>query len=174
MIETGIIASDARVELLAGFVTEKMSKNPLHAAFTTILNRLFILLLPPNWIIRKEDPIVLEESMPEPDIAILDGRKINQLAEHPQPKHIALLVEVADSTLAKDQTVKKALYAQANIPVYWIINLPDQLIEVYRHPLRTGDYGQRETYRFDQPVPIELVGEIIANLELAPYLDGLN
>ncbi|MEM7802376.1 MAG: Uma2 family endonuclease, partial [Chloroflexota bacterium] len=75
-----------------------------------------------------------------------------------------------DTTLDRDQTIKKEIYADAGIPTYWIVNLQDRQIEVYTKPLASRDYGERRTYQFDQQVPVVIDGKTIGELKLADHL----
>jgi Uma2 family endonuclease len=92
---------------------------------------------------------------------------MDYLDRHPGPEDVALVVEVSDATLNRDQTLKKQLYAAAAVPVYWVVNLPDNQVEVYSQPFvgtAKPDYRQRQTYNLSESVPVwigtELVGEI--------------
>jgi Uma2 family endonuclease len=98
----------------------------------------------PGWLVRAQDPIALDaESEPEPDVAVVPGLPRDYLAEH--PARPALLVEVAESSLAFDRGHKGSLYARAGIADYWIVNLVDEVLEVYRRPAldRSAEFGWR-------------------------------
>jgi len=96
------------------------------------------------------------------------------MTRHPGPQDIALLVEVSNTTLPRDRTVKARVYARAGVAVYWIINLVDRQIEVYSEPTGPAPqpaYGRRTDYRPGQAVPLVIggtqVGQIAVN-ELLP------
>jgi Uma2 family endonuclease len=98
----------------------------------------------PGWLVRAQDPVALDaESEPEPDVAVVPGRPRDYLAEH--PTRPALLVEVAESSLAFDRGHKGSLYARAGLADYWIVNLVDEVLEVYRGPAldRSAEFGWR-------------------------------
>lgn len=172
MIEAGIFNHDDQIELLSGWVINKMSKNPPHAVITGILFELLLKLLPPYWFVQVEGPITLTDSEPEPDIAIVRGKRIDYYEQHPTGADVALVIEVADSSLQRDRILKKAIYAAAGIPIYWIVNLQDQQIEVYQKPLQTEepDYGERLTYPFDHQVGIEIEGQRVGTINLSDHL----
>ena len=91
----------------------------------------------------------------------------------PGAEDVALIVEVADSTLHRDRTTKKRLYAQAGIPVYWIVNLVDRRIEVYREPSGPGeqpDYRQRQDCRSGDNVPLVIEAGEVAQVAAADLL----
>jgi Uma2 family endonuclease len=94
------VLDDPRVELINGFLVRKMAKNPPHVIATKWLVRLLERLLPPGWHISKEDPVRIPAfDEPEPDVAIVAGVPEDYRVRHPGPGDIALLVEVADTTL---------------------------------------------------------------------------
>jgi Uma2 family endonuclease len=88
-------------------------------------------------------------SEPEPDIAWVEKKDYS--TRHPEPGEIRLIVEVADSSLADDRGYKLAVYAEAGIAEYWIANLIDEQIEVYRDPIGR-DYGDKSIYRGDAKI----------------------
>ncbi|HKZ04298.1 MAG TPA: Uma2 family endonuclease, partial [Methylomirabilota bacterium] len=101
-------------------------------------------LLPAGWVVRSQMPVALdEESEPEPDLAVIRGTRAELWAAHPTLP--ALVVEVADTSLAFDRDVKGSLYARAGIADFWIVNLLDRVVEVRRDPAAdaTARYGWR-------------------------------
>jgi Uma2 family endonuclease len=89
------------------------------------------------------------DSEPEPDVVW--ARRRNPAEGHPTAADVLLVIEVADSSLEIDRTEKAALYADAGIQEYWIVNLLDRAIEVYRGPTRAG-YSSQQTFAADQVV----------------------
>jgi Uma2 family endonuclease len=86
-------------------------------------------------IVRCQDPISLpNHSEPEPDIAIVRLRSDDYVDSHPAPADIILVIEVADSSIKFDRETKAPLYAAAGISEYWIVNLIDNRLEIYRQP----------------------------------------
>ncbi len=161
------ILDDDRVELLDGYLVKKMGKNPPHVWSVDTILRLLSAMLPQGWYLRKEDPIRIPNfDEPEPDIAIVRGSRETYSTNHPQPKDIALLVEVSESTLARDRGEKRAAYARGRIPIYWIVNLVDRQVEVYTRPGRRG-YRSSRIFQAGQVVPVVIsateVGRIGVN-----------
>jgi len=147
-----------RVELLEGEIYEMSAMPDPHAAALTFFGReLNQKLLEHAWIIQ-ETPITLDEQQdgePEPDFALLKAEKVRRGKQH--ARDLSLVVEISDSSLKRDRTMKVRLYARANIPEYWIINLntDPNTLEVYREP--DGDeYLERKVYKVGQDVaPLE-------------------
>ena len=128
---------DVKTELVNGVILEKMTKSPRH---TLILNRLYQALardFPPGYLLRKEDPLTLAASEPEPDLAIVAGDMEAYADAHPTTAE--LVVEVAVSSLDLDRA-KAAGYAGAGIPTYWLVIPAERAVEVYAQPGPSG-YG---------------------------------
>jgi Uma2 family endonuclease len=134
-IEAGIIPESDRVELIEGQIFNMAAKGTRHTVTTSKLMAEILLLLQKQAIVRCQDPIVLSNySEPEPDIVIAKLRADEYFNSHPAPADIILVIEVADSTLNFDRNVKLPLYAAAAINEYWIVNLIDNRLEIYRQP----------------------------------------
>jgi Uma2 family endonuclease len=142
MIHKGILAEDQSVELLDGWLTEKMPKNPQHRVATRLTREALERILPADWYVDSQEPITLANSEPEPDVVVVRGYTRHYLDRHPGPDNVGLVVEVADASLEHDQTLKLRLYAEAGIAVYWIVNLVESHVEVYADP-SAGGYRQR-------------------------------
>lgn len=158
MIAAGILDEDDKVELLNGELIYMSPLGPNHGGATNRLNNLLQELLKGLAIIAVQNPVTLASfSEPEPDLAILKPRKDFYSEAHPIPEDIFLLIEVADTTLDKDRTVKGSLYAEAGIPFYWIVNLPERQLEVYSRPAN-GQYKLRQICLPDEKVEIPPFG----------------
>ena len=139
MAETGLIKPDARVELLDGQIIDMMPIGPFHGGAVKRLNRLFAKAAKDRFLIAVQDPVRLNDhSEPEPDLMLLKPRMDDYSNSHPKPEDVFLLVEVADSTLEFDRTEKIPAYGAAGIREVWLVNLPEQKVEVYREPHYTG------------------------------------
>jgi Uma2 family endonuclease len=134
LVRAGAFQEHDNVELLDGVVVEKMSKNPPHRVATRRCDLALSRLVRSGWHVQNQEPITLGTSEPEPDVAVIRGRLEDYLLRHPIAEEIALVVEVADTSLVTDR-FKASLYANANIPVYWIINLNEQVVEVMQDPI---------------------------------------
>lgn len=141
MVECGILSEDDRVELLAGQVIPMSPIGSPHAACVNRLTRMLILALGERATIAVQNPAVLDDwSEPQPDVTVLKPRTDGYAAAHPRPADVLLLIEVADSSLARDREVKIPLYAAAGVPEVWLVNLPVDHIHIYRDP-GTAGYG---------------------------------
>ena len=125
-----------RTELIRGIVIEKMSKSPLHSSLGKRLYDTISALLPAGFIVRREDPITLADSEPEPDISVVRGSEAEFRAAHPTTAE--LVIEVAVSSPALDRE-NASLYAEAGVKEYWIVLGIEQRVEVYSLP-ESGRY----------------------------------
>src|SRR5262249_49633292 len=131
---------DDRLELIEGEIIKMAPIGVDHAVCVDILNEIFVRNMPPKASVRGQNPLRMERSEPEPDLMILRQRPevYRRSHEHPMATDVLLLVEVSDSTLGYDQGVKLPLYAQALITEVWMVNLPDEQIEIYTQPTSAG------------------------------------
>jgi Uma2 family endonuclease len=172
LLKSGVLSNTNRLELVEGVLVRQMTHNPPHATAVDLAQGLLRPLLTPDWHLREQKPVTLTDSEPEPDVGVVRGTARRYARAHPQPKDIALLVEVADSTLAEDRTVKVRVYARARIPVYWIINLIDRCVEVYTQPRagRNPAYRQRQVYSATDTVPVVIGGKEVGRLAVRDLL----
>jgi Uma2 family endonuclease len=160
MIEAGVLTPNDRVELLEGWVVDKMPQHPAHAGTISVVHGELTPRLPKGWIIRIQSPITLEDSEPEPDLTIARGPEKRYLTAHPKPEEIALLIEVSDTSVDYDRIDKGRAYARARIPVYWVVNLVEFAVEVYSEPKAGKSAGYRNHQRFgiEFGAPIVIAG----------------
>ena len=161
MIQSGILTDDDFVELLEGWLVFKMSKNPPHRATTRLVRTALENILPPGWYVDSQEPITLSNSEPEPDIVVVRGDTRQYLDRHPGAEDIAMVIEVSDTTLQRDRTIKKRIYARAGIAIYWIVNLVEEQVEVYSQPIvdvEQPDYSQRFDFGRSAVIPIMIEG----------------
>jgi|SRR5947209_10167585 len=173
MIEAGILNDEDKVELLEGYVVEKMPRNAPHDVAMQRLDKRFHRLVPAGWEVRVQSAIHLTDSEPEPDIALARGDDFTFATRHPEAAELGATIEVADSSLARDRQDKGRIYASVRIPVYWVVNLIDQQIEVYSNPSGSGAaaaYGQRQDYRRGDLVPVTLDGVQVGQIAVADIL----
>ncbi|BFM38769.1 Uma2 family endonuclease [Synechocystis sp. LKSZ1] len=171
LTEQGFFREQPRVELIKGEIIEMIAKGTAYTFCTMQLLRLLSASLPESLYLRCQDPIGLSASSePEPDFAIVRERKDHYLSSHPTPADILWLIEIADSSLNYDRDVKLALYAEAQIPEYWIVNLLDRQLEVYSQPYARSHqgFGYRQCliYLPDQAVPLPSLPDLSLPLEL--------
>jgi len=167
MLEKGIIRDGDPIELLEGLLVRKnraaagegeMTHGALHALVLTRLVRLDRALDLLGCHLRIQLPVTLSTiSEPEPDLAIVKGSLESFAARHPGPEALMVVVEVADSSLGYDRGAKLCAYAAAGVPVYVIVNIPENQIECYEKPLPgQGGYERRTDYRPGQTLLLPL------------------
>ncbi|WP_413172317.1 Uma2 family endonuclease [Anabaena azotica] len=136
MADAGILTENDRVELIRGEIINMSPIIPKHSGCVIFFTNLLVLILQKLAIVSVHNPVVLNEiSEPQPDIALLKPRADFYRNSHPQPEDIFLLIEVADTTVKYDREVKISLYAEANIPEVWLVDVNQEVIEVYRNPI---------------------------------------
>jgi Uma2 family endonuclease len=169
MAQAGILTKEDRVELLDGWITPKMTRNPPHDYYHDQVADALRQVLPKGWRIHEQKAITTADSQPEPAIAVVLGPNSRYQTRHPAPSDVGLVVEVSDSSLDYDREVKGPLYARAAIPVYWIVNLVEGIFEVYTNP--EGDsYLQRQDFTKPNTVPVVLSGQSIGQISTAGLL----
>ncbi len=163
-----------RAELWEGVVMVMSPQGPKHYSSVKRVARVLDVHFPASYDVRMQGPLDLGlHTEPEPDIAVVQTSPDDYAAAHPQGAF--LTVEVSDTTLASDQTRKASLYARAGIPDYWIVNLVDQQLEVYRNPVPDAaqPYGHRYANvtilkRGDTVSPLVEPSLVIAVADLLP------
>jgi Uma2 family endonuclease len=160
MAEAGIFSPDERVELLNGEILTMTPQNSPHAATVGLVERVLQRVFGSDHWVRVQLPLIVDpDSEPEPDLAVVSGTPRDYVAEH--PRTALLVIEVADTSLDKDRDRKAAIYARAGIPEYWIVNLAERCLEVYRNPVAPP--SQPGTYRSSQKLgPSESIAPLTA------------
>jgi Uma2 family endonuclease len=173
LVELGIFEGDP-IELIGGQLVVAEPQYPYHSSAINTAEYALRAALPPGWTVRIQLPISLDdESEPEPDLVVVPGRPSDY--RHAHPARPVLAVEVAESSLAFDRHHKGSLYARAGLHDYWIVNLPDRVLEVYRGPVPdvSAAYGWRfgSVVTLAPPamvVPLAFPGSQIAVADLLP------
>lgn len=143
MAQSGILRHDARIELLNGDIVDMSAIGPRHSFITKTILGCWLRRLPEGWHLGIQDPVTLDEySEPQPDITLVRGVPSNYAGIHPGPGDIGLLIEVAETSLEFDTGEKRRLYAAKGIPEYWVVDIPNQRIEVSTGP---GPQGYAST-----------------------------
>ena len=139
------VFDNEHLELIGGDLIVAEPHGTYHATSLGKAGDALRAVLPEGWIIRWQSPIALDdESEPEPDLAIIHGTRDDFREAH--PTRPALVVEIAESSLLFDRNQKGSAYARAGLPDYWIVNLVDRVVEVYRDP--TPDPSARYEWRY--------------------------
>lgn len=143
LIDLGVFEGD-NIELIGGQLVVAEPKGAYHSSAVGTVDYALRAVLPPGWSVRTQEPVSLDdESEPEPDLVVVPGRPADYRYEH--PSRPPLVIEVSDSRLAFDRVHKGSLFARAGIQDYWIVNLIDRVLEVYRDPAADASaiYGWR-------------------------------
>jgi len=173
LIDLGAFDEDEPLELIGGHLIVAEPKGSPHAAAVGMAGDALRSALPPGWTVRIQDPVALdEESVPEPDVAVVRGQHADY--RHAHPPRPALIIEMAESSVWFDQIEKGSLYARAGIVDYWIVNLIERVVEVYREPGAdlTAPYGWRylSVERFAPPSAIAPIGVPAAPIPVAALI----
>jgi Uma2 family endonuclease len=140
MGEAGILKPDARVELIEGEIIDMAPIGSRHAYVIAALTKRLMSAVGIHAEIRCQLPVRLDNhSEPEPDLAVVKPRGRHYESAHPTPSDVLLLIEISDSTLAFDRSVKLPLYAKHGVQEVWLVDLSANQIHAHRDP-RDGIY----------------------------------
>lgn len=172
LAESGILDPNEHVQLIEGEIVTMTPQNSPHAVTIGKTQRVLERIFGQGFWVRIQMPILIDpDSEPEPDLAVVPGAPEEYLREH--PRTALLVVEVADTTLPLDRDRKAPLYARAGIPEYWIVNLTERCLEVYREPVTPPNQpaSYRSTVRLspsDTIAPLAAPTVSIAIADLLP------
>jgi hypothetical protein len=174
----GLLGPSDKTELLDGLLVRKMTKGDPHIAATHLTWDALAAVVPRGCYVRKEDPVALPTgpsgyaSMPEPDLSVVQGTVRDYLTHKPGPGDTVLIVEVAESSLREDRA-KLIRYAWQGIPVAWIVNLNDRVVEVYTNPTGPATparYQDVATHGPGDRVPVVIDGRAVGQVAVADLL----
>jgi len=173
LVDLGVFEGEP-LELLGGQLVVAEPKGAYHSSGVSTAEYALRAVLPSGWIVRTQLPVSLDdESEPEPDLVVVPGRPADY--RHAHPERPALAVEVSDSSLSFDRQQKGSLYARAGVQDYWIVNLVDRVLEIYRDPGPdvSAPYGwrYRSVVTLTPPasvVPLAFANRPIAVVDLLP------
>ena len=169
LFETGLLGEDDRVELLEGVIVAMTPPNPPHDEAVTICSYSLMRACGERAVVRTQCSFVATAwSLPQPDVAVVPGKLGDYWTAH--PRDALLLFEIADTSLKHDRISKSRIYAAANIPEYWIVNLRELVVEVLRDPdPATALYRELRTVRAgDELELVALPGARVAVADLLP------
>ncbi len=181
MMMLGILREGEPVELIDGLLVRKdradrggdpMSHGPRHSLTIKRVQREFRDVEAAGFHLHCQLPVTLSDVQePEPDVSVVRGRPEDYRQRHPRPADILAIFEVADSSLSYDRTTKQRLFAEAQISLYWIINLADQQIEVYQQPSAAeGRYLSRTEFRPGQSVQLAVTDSLILEVPVTDVI----
>ena len=166
MIASGVFHPEARLELVDGEIFHMTPQGSLHDTAIQLVADALRAVFHENYAIRIQLPLALDDhSEPEPDIAVVTGTARDYKNAH--PKTAILIVEIADASLSFDLENKRRLYARAGIPEYWIVNLIDQRVEVFKQP-KASNY--LEHLAFSARESLTPIGQQQAKIDVADIL----
>lgn len=174
LIDLGIFQPGEPIELVGGQLMIAEPQGASHYGAICRTARALAAAFGPGWNVRTQGPIALDdESEPEPDVAVVPGTLDQYLREH--PARPVLTVEIAESSLGLDRRHKGSLYARAGLDDYWVVNLIDHVLEVYREPVRDPDapfgwrYARRDVLDPSMPAtPLAAPNAVIRVVDLLP------
>lgn len=159
LVNLGVFA-DEPLELIGGQLIVAEPKGEYHTSGVSVVEYAVRAVLPADWIVRTQAPLSLDdESAPEPDVVVVPGRPGDYRYAHPTRPPLA--IEVSDSSLAFDRLQKGSLFARARLQDYWIVNLVDRVVEVYRDPVEDASAAFGWRYR---TVVVLTPGEVVVPL----------
>ena len=172
MLDAEVFPEGARVELWDGRIYEKMAKTQAHTVSGNKTNRVLTRTLRTGWFVGNENPVTInQQRVPLPDLVILRGEPDDYNGRRPSPADVGLIAEFSVTSLKSDTGFRLVGYAEANIPVYWVLNLIDNVVLVFERPVAVeGRYELAHTYSVGQSVPLRLDGVLVAEI---PALDLL-
>jgi Uma2 family endonuclease len=169
MVDADIFPDDRRVGLWDGWIYEKMAKKQAHDVSSTVAFYTLVRVLPAGWHASVGSPVTLDESrVPLPDLVVRRGDPRDYRHRRAEVADVGLVIELADSSLKFDTSVKLEGYARAGIPTYWVFNLIENVIHAYTDPIPAeGRFGSLTTVAFDGSLSFQLgeltVGPIAAS-----------
>ena len=170
MGETGVLAPDARVELIEGEIIDMAPIGNDHQSIVDQLNRQLVLLVGDRAIVRVQGSIRLSQwSEPEPDVVLLKPRSDFYRGEFALGTDTLLVIEVSDTTLKYDREIKVPLYARHGVPEAWVVDVNGNALLVYGD-LRDGEYERHVVLERPTSVPIARLPDVALDVSalLAP------
>jgi Uma2 family endonuclease len=169
--EMGFFHPEERVELLSGNIIKMSAKGTAHTSATRRTASVLHNLLGNQAAVYNKDPIALDDnSEPEPDIAVVRIDPFDYATHHPTPSEVYLIIEVADSSLTFDREIKAKIYARSGIADYWVLNVGDRQLHVFREPTENGYQSEVILAETASISPIEFPAFNIAIQAMLPPL----
>jgi len=175
-IDAGALV-DTRLELLSGILVRQMGKSTRDNYPLIALPAALRAIVPDSWLVLNNVSLRLgRRSRSEPDLIIVSGPVIRYKSQDPHARETPLVIELAGASYEMNRGFKWRRYAAAKIPVYWIINLNTNQVEVFREPTGAGSkaaYGQTEIYGIDALVPVIIAGVEVGRIAVRDVLPEL-
>ncbi len=174
LVESGVFMPEERLELIAGeLVQREVPVKSMHATAIRLVENASRSIFQEGYDVRSQLPLRLSEyDEPLPDVAVVIGSPRDYSHQHPTTA--LLVVEVSETTLKMDRETKGSLYASAGIPEYWVLNLPERVLEVYRNPApmprRAFGYGYQIVLKMNEQETISPLSAPNATLRVADIM----
>ena len=163
LAEVNLIDASEKIELIDGKLIYTAPIGRHHIAYVNKIEEWLKEQLGKQAIVQVQNPIVLNKySEPEPDISVLRRTENFYFDQSPDPEDIYLVIEISDTTLEKDRTIKMEQYAKSGIAEYWIINIQGEQMEIHLSPQEDG-YGSIQHLKKGQKFKSLLLGEILVS-----------
>ncbi len=178
MIEAGILNEKDRLVLIDGLLVEKTARSAPHVTVSRLIVKALERMMPAGWHVAKDDPIALpagpsgHDSVPEPDVTVIRGGITDYLKRYPGPADVALVVEIADSSI-QDHRTQFVRYAWAATPYASLVNLKTRQVEVYSAPSGPGPdprYQTVQTFGEEAEIPVLLDGREVGTIRVRDIL----
>jgi Uma2 family endonuclease len=169
MAEAGIFHPEERVELIAGQIIRMSAKGTAHTAAVRRTAKIWRNLLENQAEVYTQDPIQLDDfSEPEPDIAVVRIDPLDYADHHRTPSEVYLIIEVADSSFKYDRETKAKAYAKSGIADYWVLDVIDRKLHVFREPTQEGYHSEVILCEDASVSPLQFPEEAIALQDILP------
>jgi Uma2 family endonuclease len=169
MVASGLFRKQDRIQLINGVLVTKMTDNPPHAVVCDATRDAVEPMLPPDWCLRPDKPIRIPgHNEPGPDVVVARGTFWDYQVRHLEPADIAMVIEVADSSLLEDRAMAP-IYSRAGVPIYWMINHKDRQVETCTGPGPNG-YGSLQIVKADGHVEVVIAGTRVGSILVADLL----
>ncbi len=152
MIEAGVFDEDEPIELLDGEIVMMSPIGPRHVSNVNRISKVFFHLIGDDAIVSPQNPFKAGSmSEPQPDLTVLKMREDEYAGSLPTARDVLLIIEVSESSIVRDRAKKLLIYGRNRIPEYWIVNILDGVLEVYRAPGKNG-YGEKKIFTRDETI----------------------
>jgi Putative restriction endonuclease len=169
MVSSGLFAKCDRIHLINGILVAKATKKPPRVIACEKTRDALQRIVPQGWRVMVEAPVRIPSYIePEPDLGLARGRTEDYETRHPEPADLALVIEVAESSLRQDRELMQ-IYGNGGVPTAWIVNLIDRQVEVFTDPCPEG-YRSRHAFDAGQEVPLVIEGAVLGRIAVGELL----
>jgi Uma2 family endonuclease len=169
MVSSGLFTKRDRLHLINGILVAKVTKKPPHVIACEKTRDALQRIVPHGWRVMVEAPVRIPlYNEPEPDLGLARGKAEDYETRHPEPADLALVIEVAESSLRQDRDLMR-IYGSGGVPTAWIVNLVDRQVEVFSDPCPEG-YRSRQVFDASQEVPLVIDGVVLGRIAVRDLL----